>query len=197
MGNNMSADIPRRAFLRAAAASTALPILPRAARALNYPMRPVHLIAGFAAGGIVDILSRLIGQRLSDRLGQSFVIENRTGAAGNVATAYVVRANPDGYTLLLINSANSWSTAIYDKLDFDFTRDIAPVASICRATAVMEVHPSVPATTGPEFIAYAKANPGKVSMASAGPGSGPHLYGELFKAMTGVDLLTVHYRGSG
>ena len=188
---------PRRRFLRLAAGVAALPALSRVARAEAYPARPVHIIAGFAAGGIVDIMARLIGQWLSERLGQSFVIENRTGAGSNLATGYVARALPDGYTLLLASSVNSWNTAIYDKLEFDFLRDIVPVASLIRAAAVMEVNPDVPARTVPEFIALAKAHPGKINMASAGPGSGPHLYGQLFKVMAGVDLFTVHYRGSG
>jgi tripartite-type tricarboxylate transporter receptor subunit TctC len=194
-GNDMR--LPRRLFLHLTAAAAIVPIAPRVASALDYPTRPVHLIAGFAPGGIIDIMARLIGQWLSERLGQPFVIENRTGAGSNLATGFVARANPDGYTLLLVSSVNAWNMALYDDLHFNFLRDITPIASIERTSAVMEVNPSVPAKTVPEFIAYAKANPGKINMASAGPGSGPHLYGELFKVMAGVDLLTVHYRGSG
>jgi tripartite-type tricarboxylate transporter receptor subunit TctC len=190
--------LPRRRFLHLATVAVALPVMPRVtAAALDYPTRPVHLIAGFAPGGIIDILARLIGQWLSERLGQQFVVENRPGAGSNVATEMVARAPADGYTLLLDRSANTWNTVIYENLSFDFLRDIAPVASIGRGCAVMEVNLSVPAKTVPEFIAYAKANPGKINMATAGPGSGPHLYGELFKKMAGVDLVTVHYRGSG
>jgi tripartite-type tricarboxylate transporter receptor subunit TctC len=187
----------RRKFLHMAAGAAAMVAAGGTARAQAYPTRPVHLIAGFAPGGIVDIMARLIGQWLSERLGQPFVIENRTGAGSNLATGFVVRANPDGYTLLMVSSVNAWNMALYDNLDFNFLRDIMPIASIERAGGVMEVNPSVPAKTVPEFIAYSKANPGKINMASAGPGSGPHIYGELFKAMAGVELLTVHYRGSG
>jgi tripartite-type tricarboxylate transporter receptor subunit TctC len=188
---------PRRKILHLAAGAVALPVLPRLACALDYPTRPVRLISGFAAGGIIDILARLVGQRLSDRLGQPFVVEDRPGAGSNVATEMVARASPDGYTLLMDSSVNAWNTAIFDNLNFDFLRDIAPVASVGRGCAVMEVNPSFPAKTIAEFIAYAKANPGKINMATAGPGSGPHLYGELFKKMAGLDLVTVHYRGSG
>jgi tripartite-type tricarboxylate transporter receptor subunit TctC len=187
----------RRNFLHMVAGATALATAGSGARAQAYPTQPVHLIAGFSAGGVIDVMARLIGQWLSERLGQPFVIENRTGAAGNLATRFVARANPDGYTLLLISATNAWNMALYDNLDFNFLRDITPIASIEHVGAVMEVNPSVPARTVPEFIAYAKANPGKINMASAGPGSGPHLYGELFKVMAGLDLLTVHYRGSG
>jgi tripartite-type tricarboxylate transporter receptor subunit TctC len=189
--------LPRRKFLHLAGGVAALPAAARIARAQSYPARPVHLLAGFPPGGIVDIIARLIGQWLSERLGQQFVIENRPGAGSNIATELVVRARPDGYTLLLVSSVNSWNTAIYDNLNFDFMRDIAPIASIVRTPAVMEVNPSVPAKTVPEFIAYAKANPGKIDMGSGGPGSGQHVYGELFKVMAGVDLITVHYRGAG
>jgi tripartite-type tricarboxylate transporter receptor subunit TctC len=189
--------LPRRQFLRLVACAGAIPAVPRVASALDYPTRPVHLVSGFAAGGIVDIIARLIGQRLSEQLGRPFVIEDRPGAGSNVATEFVARASPDGYTLLLASSVNAWNTAIYSHLNYDFIRDIAPVASIERAGSVMEVNPTFPAKTVSEFIAYAKANPGKINMASAGPGSGPHLWGELFKVLAGVDLITVHYRGSG
>jgi len=180
-----------------AAGTATLPVVSRIAWAETYPARPVHLLAGFPPGGIVDIIARLIGQWLSELLGQQFVIENRPGAGSNIATELVARARPDGYTLLLVSSVNSWNMAIYDNLKFNFMRDIAPIASIIRTPAVMEVNPSVPAQTVPEFIAYAKANPGKIDMGTGGPGSGQHVYGELFKVMAGVDLITVHYRGAG
>jgi tripartite-type tricarboxylate transporter receptor subunit TctC len=189
--------LPRRKFLHLAAGVAALPAITRVSSAQSYPVRPVHLLAGFPPGGIVDLIARLIGQWLSERLGQQFVIENRPGAGSNIATELVARATPDGYTLLLVSSVNAWNTAIYDNLNFNFVRDIAPIASIIRTPAVMEVNPSVPAKTVPEFIAYAKANPGKIDMGSGGPGSGQHVYGELFKVMAGVDLITVHYRGAG
>jgi tripartite-type tricarboxylate transporter receptor subunit TctC len=189
--------LPRRKFLHLAAGVAALPAITQVSSAQSYPVRPVHLLAGFPPGGIVDLIARLIGQWLSERLGQQFVIENRPGAGSNIATELVARATPDGYTLLLVSSVNAWNTAIYDNLNFNFVRDIAPIASIIRTPAVMEVNPSVPAKTVPEFIAYAKANPGKIDMGSGGPGSGQHVYGELFKVMAGVDLITVHYRGAG
>jgi tripartite-type tricarboxylate transporter receptor subunit TctC len=187
----------RRKFLRFVAGAAALPAMPHVASALDYPTRPVHLIAGFPPGGIVDIVARLIGQWLSERLNQPFIIENRPGAGSNIATELVAKATPDGYTLLLVSSVNAWNTAIYSNLNFDFIRDIAPVACIVRTPGVMEVNPSFPAKTVPEFIAYAKANPGKINMGSGGPGSGQHVYGELFKVMAGLDLVTVHYRGAG
>ena len=171
-----------------------LPVISRA-RAQAYPSRPVRLIEGFGPGGAADIVARLIGQGLSERLGQPFVIENRTGAATNIATEAVVRAAPDGYTLLLITSANAINGAMF-KLNFDFVRDIAPVAGIAHVPLVMEVHPSVPARTVAEFIAHAKANPGKINLASAGIGSSTHAAGELFKMMAGLDLLHVPYRGA-
>jgi len=188
--------LPRRKFLRLAAGAAALPALPRVASALDYPTRPVHLLVGFAAGGPLDTSARLIGQWLSERLGQPFVIENRPGAGSNLATEIVARAPPDGYTLLEASAANAWNAALYDNLSFNFIRDIALVAGVRRAAGVMEVNPSVPVRTVPEFIAYAKANPGKINMATGGAGSAPHLYGELFKMMAGVDLVTVNYRGS-
>jgi tripartite-type tricarboxylate transporter receptor subunit TctC len=189
--------LPRRKFLYLAAGAAALPAVARAARAQAYPTRPVRLIVGFAAGGPADITARLIGQWLSERLGQSFIIENRPGGGGNLATEMVVRARPDGYTLLEATSTNAWNTTLYHNLGFDFIRDIAPVAGVCRYAGVMVVNPSVPAETVPEFIAYAKADPGKINMGSGGAGSPSHLYGELFKKMTGVDLLHVPYRGGG
>jgi len=189
--------LPRRNFLHLAAGAAALPAVSHFAWAQAYPTRPVRIVAGFAPGGPVDIIARLMGQWLSERLGQQFIVENRPGAGGNIATEAVVRAPADGYTLLLVTSTNAINTTLYDKLSFDLIRDIAPVATISRNTHVMVVHPSVPAKTVPEFIAYAKANPGKINMASGGIGSAPHVYGELFKTMTGVDLVQVHYRGAG
>ena len=166
------------------------------ASAQAYPSRPVRMIVGFAAGQAIDIVTRIIGQSLSERLGQQFIIENRPGAGGNIATEAVVRAPPDGYTLLAIGSNNMINATLYEKLNYDFIRDIAPVASIYRVPQVMEVNPSFPAKTVPEFIAYAKANPGKINFASAGNGSVAHVTGELFKMMTGVNMLHVPYRGA-
>jgi len=174
-----------------------LPALPRVASALDYPTRPVRLIAPFPPGGVVDLFARLIGQPLSERLGQPLVIDNRSGAGGNVGTELVVRAPPDGYTLLYLTSTNTINQTLYENLNFDIVRDIVPIASINRGMGVLEVHPSFPAKTGPEFIAYAKANPGKINYASSGIGSSPHIYGELFKMMAGVDLVAVQYRGTG
>jgi tripartite-type tricarboxylate transporter receptor subunit TctC len=167
------------------------------APAQTYPARPVRFIVGYAAGGGNDIVARLIGQWLSERLGQQFIIENRPGAATNIATEAVVNAPPDGYTLLLAGAPNAINATLYDKLNFNFIRDIAPVAGIIRVANVIVVHPSVPAKSVPEFIAYAKANPGKINMATDGNGSGSHMPGELFKMMTGVDLVHVPYRGTG
>jgi tripartite-type tricarboxylate transporter receptor subunit TctC len=191
-----SGQHPRRRFLTLAAGAAALPAVSRIARAQTYPTRPVRIIVGFAAGGFTDVAARLMGQWLSERLGQQFVIENRTGATGNVATEAVVRAAPDGYTLLMAADANATNATLYDKLNFNFIRDIAPVAGIVRTPYVMVVNPSFPATTVPEFIAYAKANLGKVSMASGGVGSGNQLSGELFKMMAGVNMIHVPYRGA-
>ena len=157
----------------------------------------MRIIVGFAPGGPADIVARLISQWLSERLDQQFIVENRPGAGGNIAAEAAARASPDGHTLLLVTWSNAVNTTLYDKLSFDLIRDIAPVASVNRSPGVMEVNPMMPVKSVPEFIAYAKANPGKISMASAGPGSAPHIFGELFKAMTGVDLVQVHYRGSG
>jgi len=185
----------RRQFLHLAASAAALPAVSRFAWAQVYPSRPVHLIEGFGAGGAPDIIARLTGQALSERLGQPFVVENRAGASSNIATEAVVRASPDGYTLLLISISNAINTTMF-KLNFNFIRDIAPVASIVRVPYVMEVHPSVPATTVAEFIAYAKANPGKINLASAGIGASTHMAGEMFKMMAGVDLFHVPYRGA-
>ena len=174
--------LPRRHFLHLAAGLPRSRPSPRIAAAQTYPTRPVHLLVGFSAGGPLDIGARLIGQWLSERLGQSFIIDNRPGASSNLAAEDVVRAATDGYTLLRCAATNAWNVTLYDNLSFDFTRDIAPVASVSRTGGVMEVNLSVPAKTVPEFIAYAKANPGKINMASAGPGSAPGLYGELFKS---------------
>jgi tripartite-type tricarboxylate transporter receptor subunit TctC len=187
--------VPRRQFLHLAAAAATLPALSRFASAQSYPTRPVHLLEGFGAGGAPDIVARLIGQALSERLGQSFVVENRSGATGNIATEAVVRASPDGYTLLMVTASNAINATVLN-LNFDFIRDIAPIAGIVRAPLVMEVHPSIPTRTVAEFITYAKANPGKVNMASAGTGSLTHMAGELFKTMAGVDLFHVPYRGA-
>ena len=187
--------LPRRKFLHLAAGVAALPALSRIARAETYPTRPVHIVVGVAAGGPNDTVARLLGQWLSERLGQQFVIENRTGAGGNIATEAVVRAPADGYTLLLVTSANAVNATLYDKSNFNFVTDIAPVAAIMRVPNVMVVNPSVPAATVSEFIAYAKANPGKVNMATAGNGTTPHMSGELFKQMAGVDLVPVAYHG--
>jgi tripartite-type tricarboxylate transporter receptor subunit TctC len=189
--------LPRRAFLQLAAGAAALPGAARSARAQGYPSRPVRIIVGFAAGGTGDILCRLIGQWLSERLGQPFIIENRPGAGGNIAAETVVRSAPDGHTLLQVGTANVVNTALYENLNFDFVRDIAPVAGLARARLVMQVNPSLPVTTVGEFIAYAKAHPGKINMASAGNGTSPHLAGELFKMMTVVDIVHVPYRGGG
>jgi tripartite-type tricarboxylate transporter receptor subunit TctC len=183
--------LPRRNFLHLAAGAAALPALSRFAWAQAYPTRPVRLIVGFGAGSAPDIIARLMGQWLSERLGQPFVIENRPGAGGTIATEAVVRAPADGYMLLLVSSANAVNAALYDKLNFNFIRNVAPVAIIVRQPLVMAVHPSVPAKTVPEFIAYARANPGKLSMASAGNGTLPHVAGELFKMMAGINLVHV------
>jgi tripartite-type tricarboxylate transporter receptor subunit TctC len=185
----------RRHFLRGAAGVLALPIASRLARAEAYPTRPVHLIVGYAPGGPTDIVARLIGQDLSARLGQQFVIENRPGAGNNIAAEIVAKARADGYILLLATVANAINATLYDKLNFNFISDIAPVASVVRLPLVLEVNPSLPAKTVPEFIAYAKANPGKINYASPGNGSPQHLAAELFKTMAGVNLVHVPYRG--
>jgi tripartite-type tricarboxylate transporter receptor subunit TctC len=187
--------LPRRQFLRLAGAAATLPSVPLLAGAQSYPTRPVRLIEGFGAGGAPDIVARLIGQSLSERLRQSFVIENRSGASSSIATETVVRAEPDGYTLLLATTANAINTAMF-KLNFDFVRDIAPVASITRVPLVMEAHPSVPFNTVPELIGHAMAHPGKINLASAGTGSLTHMAGEMFKMMAGVNLFHVPYRGA-
>jgi tripartite-type tricarboxylate transporter receptor subunit TctC len=185
----------RRRFLQLLAAGAALPTTTRLAHGQAYPARPVRMIIGFAPGGPADILGRLIGQWLSERLGQQFVIESRPGAGSNIATEAAARSPGDGYTLLVVTSANTINASLYDKLNYNFIRDMAPVSGIIRVPQVIEVHPSLPVTTVPEFIAYAKANPGKINMASAGNGTVQHVAGELFKAMTGVDMQHVPYRG--
>src|SRR5262249_30946703 len=186
----------RRAFLHLAAGPPALAIASRFAWSQTYPARPVHIIVGFAAGGPADTIARLAGHRLSERLGQQFVVENRTGAGTNIGTEAVVNAPPDGYTLLLITAANFINATLYKTLNFNFIRDIAPVGSLSGEPAVMLVHPSVPANTIPDFIAYAKANPGKINMGSGGNGAPSHLFGELFKMSTGTDMVHVPYRGA-
>jgi tripartite-type tricarboxylate transporter receptor subunit TctC len=188
--------IARRRFLHLAAGAAALPAGSRLARADIYPSRPVHFVVPQAAASASDIIARLMGDWLSSHLGQQFVVDDRPGVGGNIATEFVVRSAPDGYTLLLCNSQNAISPSLYHNLSFDFIRDTAPVAQVEAVPLVMEVHPSVPAKTVPEFIAYAKANPGKINMASAGVGGPQHLAGELFKAMAHVDLVHVPYRGS-
>jgi tripartite-type tricarboxylate transporter receptor subunit TctC len=187
----------RRQFLHLAGGAAVLPALLRSADAQSYPTRPVRIVVGFTAGGSTDIGARLIGQWLQQRLGQSFVIENRPGAGTNIATESVVRAPPDGYTLLMVGPSSAVNATLYDKLNFVFLRDIAPVASMIRQPQVMLANPSLPAKTVPELIAYAKANPGKITMASAGIGSMGHLMGEFFKMKAGVDLVHVPYRGAG
>jgi len=189
--------LPRRQFLHLAAGAAALPTALRTARAQTYPSRPVRLIVGWPPSGVADLYARLIGQWLSEHLGQPFIIENRAGAGSNIATEAVVRAPPDGYTLLQVTAANAWNATLYDNLNFNFIRDIAPIASIFRAPAVLVVHPSFSAKSVPALIAYANANPGKINMASGGVGSAQHVYGELFKMMAGVDLFHVPYRGGG
>ena len=190
-------SLPRRRFLQLTAGAVALPVVPLVAGAQTYPTRPVRIIVGFASGGTLDIIARLLGQWLSERLGQPFVVENRPGGGGNIGTEVVVRAPPDGYTLLLVGSPNMINATLYEKLNFNFIRDIAPVASTDRAPLVMEVNQNFPARSVPEFIALAKANPGKVNMASAGIGTGQHVAGELFKMMTGIDMTHVPYRSAG
>jgi tripartite-type tricarboxylate transporter receptor subunit TctC len=186
----------RRQFLHLAAGAAVLPALPRIARAQGYPSRPVRIIVGFAAGGTTDILARLIGQWLSERLDQPFIIENRPGAGTNIGTETVVRASPDGYTLLLVPTASAINATLYGKLNFDLIRDITPVAGLSREPIVMLVNSLVPARTVPEFIAYAQANPGRVIMASGGNGTPAHVSGEMFKMMAGVDMVHVPYRGA-
>ena len=186
--------LPRRRLLQAALAAGVIAVLPRIAQAQTYPARPVRLIVPFGSAGATDIVARLIGQWLSQRLGQSFVIENRPGAGGNIGIEAVVRSPPDGYTLALIGLPSAINVTLYDNLPYDFSRDIVPVASVVRFPNVMVVNPSVPASSVPEFIAYAKAHPGKLNMSSPGAGSTPHVFGELFKMMAGVNIVHVPYR---
>jgi tripartite-type tricarboxylate transporter receptor subunit TctC len=189
--------LPRRQFLHLAAGAAALPALSRFAWAQAYPTRPVRIVCGYPPGGVVDIYARLIAQWLSERLGQQFIVENKSGAGGTIAAETVVRAAPDGYTLLLATSADAWNATLYDNLKFNFMRDAAAVATIARSPGVLVVHPSLPFNSVPELIAYAKSNPGKISVASAGIGSAPHMYWELFHSLSGVDMLHVPYRGGG
>ena len=186
----------RREFMLLAGSAAALPAASRLAWALDYPSRQVHLIVGFPAGNASDILARLVGQSVSERLGQQFIIENRPGAGSNVGTETVVKAPPDGYTLLLVTPSNAINTSLYEKLNFNFIRDIAPVASVVSSPYVVAVNPSLSAHTVPGFIAYAKANPGKINMASTGIGTSTHIFGELFQMMTGINMVHVPYRGN-
>jgi len=189
--------LPRRSFLHLAAGAAALPAAARIARADTYPARPVHLAVGFGPGSASDINARLVGQWLAQRLGQNFIVDNRAGAGGNIASDYVIHAAADGYTLLYASTAVAINTTLYaGQLDFDFQRDTVPVAAVVRTPVVMEVNNDIPAKTVPEFIAYAKANPGKINMATVGPGSAQHLYGEYFNMLTGTTLVPVHYHGA-
>jgi tripartite-type tricarboxylate transporter receptor subunit TctC len=190
-------DLVRRHFLKLAAGAAALPAVSGKSWAIDYPTRPVRVVVGFPPGGFTDITTRLISAWLSEKLGQQFVVENRPGASSNIATEFVARAAPDGYTLLQIGDGNAYNATLYDHLNFDFVRDIAPVASTITAPFVLVVNPSFPAKTVPEFIAYAKGNPGKINVGSLGPGSPSQLIGVLFKSMAGLDLVTVNYRGIG
>src|SRR5215470_11730475 len=189
--------LPRRKFLCLAASAAALPAVSQTVSAQTYPARPVRLVVGFPPGGVADMYARMISQLLSDRLGQQLFVENRPGAGGNLAVEATLKAPSDGYTLLMIGSNNAWNVTLYDNLNFNFIRDIVPIASIYRGSGVLVAHPSFQAKSVPELIAYVRANPGKISMASAGVGSPQHVYGELFKMMTGVDMLHVPYRGGG
>jgi tripartite-type tricarboxylate transporter receptor subunit TctC len=189
--------LTRRNVMRLAAGAAALPAAARIARAQTYPARPVKIISGYPPGGVVDTYARLIGAALSDRLGQQFVVENRPGAGGTIAAEEVAKSPPDGYTLLLTTSADAWNATLYDNLNFDVVRDFAPVATISRGPGVLVVNPSVPAQSVPELIAAAKSNPGKITVASAGVGSAPYMYWELFRSMTGVDMVHVPYHGGG
>jgi tripartite-type tricarboxylate transporter receptor subunit TctC len=187
----------RRKFLHLAAGAIALPTVSRGALAQAYPAKPVRIVVGFAAGGTQDVIARLLGSWLSERIGQQIVIENRAGAASNIAAEAVIKSPPDGYTLFMVGPNNAINASLYDKLNFDFLRDFAPVAGVMRVPNVMEVHPSIPAKSVPEFIAYAKANPGKINMVSGGNGTSVHVSGELFKMMTGIGMVHVPYRGAG
>jgi tripartite-type tricarboxylate transporter receptor subunit TctC len=191
------ANVSRRTILRLTTGAATLPALPHFARAQAYPTRSVLILVGYAAGGPTDICARLISQWLSKRLGQQFIVENRSGAGSNIATEAAVQAAPDGYTLLLVTSSNAINATLYHHLNFNFMRDIAPIAGILQAPSVLEVNPSLPVNSVPDFIAYAKANPGKIDLGTAGNGSPPHMFGELFTSMTGVNLTVVGYRGGG
>ena len=188
--------LARRKFLQLAAYA-ATPAMPHVARAENYPSRPIHFVVGFPAGGAGDLIARLVGNALSERLNQTILIENRAGASGNIATEYVIRARPDGYTLLDVTAINAWNVSLYDNLKFDTLRDLVPIAGMYKGPGILVVHPSLPVKTLPEFIDYLKAHPGKVHMGSGGVGGPQHLYGELFKRTVGVDMLHVPYRGGG
>ncbi len=190
-------ELHRRRMLQLGAGAALVASLPHGAKSETYPSRPVRLLVGYAAGGVNDICARLTAQWLSQRLGQQFIVEDRPGGGSNLATEAVVRANPDGYMLLEASTSNAWNATLYQNLNFDFIRDIAPVAGTVLTYNVLVANLAFPAKTVPELIAYARANPGKINMGSAGPGSSPHLYGELFKSMAGVDMTTVHYRGDG
>jgi tripartite-type tricarboxylate transporter receptor subunit TctC len=190
-------ELARRPFLKLVAGAAALPAVSRKSWAIDYPTRPVRVVVGFPPAGFTDTTTRLISAWLSEKLGQQFVVENRPGASSNIATEFVARSEPDGYTLLQIGDGNAYNATLYDNLNFDFVRDIAPVASLITAPFVLVVNPSLPAKTVPEFIAYAKANPGKINVGSLGPGSPSQLIGVLFKSMAGIDLVTVNYRGIG
>jgi len=190
-------NLSRRHFLQLAAGTAALPVVTRVAWAQAYPTRPARIVCGYPPGGVVDIYARLIAQWLSERMGQQFIVETKPGAGGTIAAETVVRAAPDGYTLLLATSADTWNTTLYDNLKFNFARDVAAVAPMSRGPGVLVLHPSLPPKSVPELIAYAKSNPGKVAVASAGIGSAPHMYWELFRSVTGVDMLHVPYRGGG
>jgi tripartite-type tricarboxylate transporter receptor subunit TctC len=196
-GERTIMKIPRRQFLHLAAGAAAIPAVSRSAWTQTYPSRPVRIIVPFAPGGSTDIVTRLVAQRLSERLGQQFIVENRPGGGSNTGTEAAVNAPADGYTLVMLGAGNAINTSLYEKLNFNLVRDIAPVASILSSANVMVVHPSLPINSIPEFIAYAKANPGRINMASAGVGSGTHMTGELFKMMAGVELVHVPYRGEG
>jgi tripartite-type tricarboxylate transporter receptor subunit TctC len=189
--------LPRRRFLHLAVGAAALPAVARGARAQAYPSRPVRIVCGYPPGGVVDIYARQIAQWLSERLGQPFIVENKPGAGGTIAAETVVKAAPDGYTLLLATSADAWNTTLYDNLKFNFARDVAAVAPLSRGPGVLVVHPSLQPKSVPELIAYAKSNPGQVTVGSAGIGSAPHMYWELFRSVTGIDMLHVPYRGGG
>ena len=189
--------LSRRRVFHVVAGISASALLSRTARAQAYPTRPVHIVSGFPPGGINDTYARLMGQWLSERVGQSFIVENRPGAGGNIAAESVVRAAPDGYTLLLCTSADAWNSTLYENLKFNFMRDVAPIAIMARGIGILVVHPSLPPKSVPELIAYVKSNPGKITVASAGVGSAPHVYWELFRNLTGVEMVHVPYRGGG